>query len=144
MRNPPWRLIIPLTIISFGIFTKWWKVYPVDGPDTMMDGFPFPWVSEGWGSSMSLQIFALEFAVDFAVYFLFWILILTEANRYFGSIKISKRVSGFFWALSTLVVFLAILTIRISSPTFEWRRDWDMKVLKSGIKIDWPLSPCCQ
>lgn len=55
MKQLTLKLIIPLTVISFAIFTKWWYALPADAPDTMFHGFPFPFVCEGWHSSMTLQ-----------------------------------------------------------------------------------------
>ena len=85
-----WRLILPLTIISFGTFTKWWYVLPGDAPDTMMVGFPLAFAGDGWFTSMSLQIFLIEFIVDFIIYFLFWFLIVLLIRRILTQINISK------------------------------------------------------
>jgi hypothetical protein len=61
------KLIIPITIISFAFFTKWWYALPVDAPDTMYWGFPFAYIGDGWGSSMTLQIFLIEFISDLLI-----------------------------------------------------------------------------
>jgi len=70
-----WKLILPLTVISFATCNKWWYVFPVDAPDTMLTGFPFRYVGPDWHTSMSLQIFIMEFAIDILVYFTFWFMI---------------------------------------------------------------------
>ena len=85
-----WRLTLPLTIISFGLFTKWWYVLPVDAPDTMMAGFPFAFVGDGWFTSMSVQIFLIELCADFIIYFLFWLVIVFFAKRILTHFTISK------------------------------------------------------
>src|SRR3982750_2694356 len=92
-----WRLIFPLTVILFGTVTKWWYVLPVDAPDTMMVGFPLAFISDGWHTSMSLQIFAFEFLVDFFVYSLVCFLLVFFVNRYLTKIKISKWATGLLW-----------------------------------------------
>lgn len=35
------KVIIPLTIISFTTFTKWWYVLPIDGTDQLFYVFRF-------------------------------------------------------------------------------------------------------
>ena len=92
MKQLTWRLILPLTIISFGVFTKWWYVLPVDAPDTMMAGFPLAFVCDGWHTSMSLQIFAFELMFDFLIYFSFWFLLIIFINRYLLRIKIDNML----------------------------------------------------
>ncbi len=73
-------ILIPVTIISFAVFTKWWFTVPVDAPDTMYWGFPFAFVGEGWHTSMSLQIFVMELIADLIFYFLFWYVCYTKWN----------------------------------------------------------------
>ncbi|MEM6768710.1 MAG: hypothetical protein AAF655_27470, partial [Bacteroidota bacterium] len=60
MKQLIWRLVIPLTIISFFLVTKWWFVAVEDAPDSWMYGFPFPYLCEGWHTSLSLQVFLKE------------------------------------------------------------------------------------
>jgi hypothetical protein len=64
VKNLTWKLMLPLTLMSFATFTKWWYVLPVAARDTMMTGFPLPFVCEGWHTSMSLQIFMAEFLIN--------------------------------------------------------------------------------
>ena len=64
-------LILPLSIISLTIFTKWWYILPVDAPDSMMYGFPIPYSCNGWHTSLSYQIFIFEFIVDLLIHFAF-------------------------------------------------------------------------
>jgi hypothetical protein len=137
IRQLTWRFILPLTIVSFGSVTKWWYVLPVDAPDTMMVGFPLAYAGDGWFTSMSLQIFVLEFAFDFFVYFLFWFLLILLMNRYLMRIKIAKILTGILWILSTIILAVTILISGVREQVFKMKRDWDMQVMVTGYKLTW-------
>ena len=132
-----WQLILPLTIVSFGAITKWWYVLPVDAPDTMMIGFPLAFASDGWHTSMSLQIFVFEFVLDFFVYFLFWFLFVILIDRYLIRIKIAKILTGILWVLSTVIFSVYVWIASFSEQIFTLKRDWDMKVMVTGFKLTW-------
>lgn len=61
---------LPLTVITFAAFTKWWYVLPFDAKQTFYWGFPFAYVGESWQNSGALQFFILEALIDFMLYFL--------------------------------------------------------------------------
>lgn len=131
------RLILPLTIISLGTFTKWWYVLPVDAPDTMMIGFPLAFASDGWHTSMSLQIFVLEFVFDFLIYFLFWLLCIFFIDKYLRRIKISEILTGLLWTLSTIIFAVSVFIASFPEQIFEIKRDWDRQVMVTGFKLTW-------
>jgi hypothetical protein len=132
-----WRLILPLTIISFGAFTKWWYVLPVDAPGTMMAGFPFAFVGDGWFTSMSIQLFLIEFVADFLIYFLFWFLVVLFLRRIVAQLTISKLLTRVNWALAILTISFWCLILIISEKNIKVKRDWDMQVLATGYKFTW-------
>ncbi|RXK58906.1 hypothetical protein ESA94_16085 [Lacibacter luteus] len=132
-----WRLILPLTIILFGLITKWWYVLPVDAPDTMMVGFPLAFAADGWHTSMSLQIFVLEFLFDFIIYFLFCFIIVFLFHHYWTKIKASKWLTGFLWTFSTIIIAIAVFIGSFSEQNFEIKRDWDRQILTTGFKLTW-------
>ena len=132
-----WRLTLPLTIISFGLFTKWWYVLPVDAPDTMMAGFPFPFIGDGWFTSMSVQIFLIELCADFIIYFLFWLVIVFFAKRILTHFTISKIWTRVSWTLAILTISFWTIILTISEKHIKVRRDWDMQVLVTGYKFTW-------
>ncbi|MEO8861998.1 MAG: hypothetical protein ABI358_11280 [Ginsengibacter sp.] len=132
-----WRLILPLTIISFGTLTKWWYVLPVDSPETLMAGFPFAFVGDGWFTSMSLQFFLIEFSADFIIYFLFWFLIVFFSTRILTQFTISKILIRVFWTLAILTISFWTLILAISEKHIKLKRDWDMQVLVTGYKFTW-------
>lgn len=137
VRQLTWRLILPLTIIFFGTFTKWWYVLPVDAPDTMMVGFPFAFVGDGWFTSMSLQIFLIEFIVDFLIYFLFWFLGVLLIKRILIQINVSKISTRIIWTVAILTISFWAVILTISEKHIKVKRDWDMQVLVTGYKFTW-------
>ena len=126
-----------MTIIIFGTITKWWYVLPVEAPDTMMIGFPLAFISDGWHTSMSLQIFVMELLFDFAVYFSICLLLIFLVDRYLTRIKVSKLVTGLLWIFSTLIIAIAIWIASFPEQIIQTRRDWDMKVIATGYKFTW-------
>ena len=132
-----WRLIVPLTIVSFGAVTKWWYVLPEDAPDTMMAGFPLSFVGDGWHTSMSLQILCAELCIDFIVYFLFWFLLINFSNRYLIKIKTPNILAGTLWTLSSILLTMAIAIACMPDQIIQGKRDWDMKVIVTGYKLVW-------
>jgi hypothetical protein len=137
MKRLTWRFVFPLSVISFAIITKWWYVLPVDAPDTMMAGFPLPFVSDGWHTSMSLQIFLAEFLIDILTYFLFWFLLILFINHYLIRIKSPKILTGTLWTLSALILTMAIIIASMPDQIIQVKRDWDMKVMVTGYKLTW-------
>jgi len=137
LKQLTWRLIFPLTIILFGTITKWWYVLPVDAPDTIMIGFPLAFVSDGWHTSMSLQIFVVELLVDFVVYFLVCFLFFFLVDRFLTKIKVPKFLTGLLWTFSTLIIAIAIWIASFPEQIIQTKRDWDMKVMETGYKLTW-------
>ncbi|MES2110421.1 MAG: hypothetical protein V4577_16810 [Bacteroidota bacterium] len=131
------KLVIPLTIISFVLITKWWYVQPEDAPDSMLKGFPFPYSGNGWWTSMSFQYFVLEFIADLLVYFVFWFLLIALINRYLKPIKIHKAVTIILWCISSLMGGGAIFIAGIMEHDFKLIRDFKMEVLDTGHEFLW-------
>lgn len=130
-------LIIPLTIISLFVFTKWWYVLPVDAPDTMMMGFPLPYISDGWHTSMSLQIFIAEFFIDLIIHFSLWFLIIFFIHQYIVRINIPKFLAIALWIITTVTLSLAIFIAAMPDQIIKFKRDWDMQVIDTGYKFIW-------
>jgi hypothetical protein len=137
MRQLTWKIVIPLTLISFVVFTKWWYVLPIDAPDTMMVGFPLPYACDGWHTSMSLQIFFSELMIDSLTYFLFWFIIIFSINRFIARIIVRKIVSIFLLSIAGL--FICGLALIAFNPTnvFYLKRPFDAEMLVTGYKFVW-------
>jgi hypothetical protein len=137
LKQKIWRLIFPLTVILFGTITKWWYVLPADAPDTMMIGFPLAFIGDGWHTSMSLQIFILEFLVDFLFYFSVCFLLVFLIDRYLTKIRISKWLTGLLWTFSTIIFSVAVFIASFPDHIFEIKRDWNRQVMVTGFKFTW-------
>ena len=107
MKRLLWKLILPLTVISMMVFTKWWYALVVDGPDEIFTGFPFAFVCSGWYTSLSLQIFVLEFVANLLTYFLIISLLVYAIDRLIIKINVPRFVSISLIVLSSLIVILS-------------------------------------
>lgn len=137
MKQLTWKLILPLTIISFGTITKWWYTLPVDAPDTLYSGFPFPFVGDGWHTSMSLQIFVIELIADILIYFLIWFAIVFCINKYLTKIKTYKIVTIGLWTISGIIIIGASYIASFPENIFHFKRPYDMEIMETGYKFLW-------
>lgn len=137
MKSLIFKIVLPLTIITFSIFTKWWCVLPVDAPDTMMGGFPLIWISEGWHTSMSLQIFVMELLINLFIYFLIILTITFLINRFIVKIRIPKMVNLTLTLIAGLFCLGAIWIGTMPEHIYETKRDFEIEVLTSGYKFIW-------
>jgi hypothetical protein len=137
MKQLTFNLVLPLTVISFATITKWWYALPVDAPDTLFAGFPFPFVCDGWHTSMALQIFVTEFIADFLIYFLFWFIVILCIDRLWTRIKMNKIVTIALWTLAGFVLGGATLIASNPDNLFYVKRPFDMDVMETGYKFMW-------
>ncbi|MDN5201008.1 hypothetical protein QQ008_06540 [Fulvivirgaceae bacterium BMA10] len=137
MKQLTWKLVLPLTVISFATFTKWWYVLPVDAPDTMMAGFPMAYLSEGWHTSMSLQIFVVEFLIDLLTYFMFWFLLVFCINRLLIKIRIHKILTILLLTLTGLIMIGTTIIFSMPEHVYKSTRDFEITVLETGYKFFW-------
>lgn len=136
MRKLIWKLVLPLTIISFLVFRKWWYVFPVDAPDSIMAGFPLPYVCDGWFTSMSNQFFVAELIIDLLIYFLFWFLLTLIINR-FVKIHFPKVLTIILMIISILFFSGALFIVSISENIFKIKREFDVEVKETGYNFIW-------
>jgi hypothetical protein len=137
MKQLTLKLVLPLTVISFATITKWWYALPVDGPGTFFAGFPFPFVCEGWHTSMSLQIFVTEFIADLLTYFLFWLILFFCIERFWIKINPNKIMTIGLWIITGLVISGAILIASNSNNLFYVKRPFYVDVIETGYKFVW-------
>jgi len=137
MRKLIWKLVLPLTIISFLVFRKWWYVFPVDAPDSMMAGFPLPYVCDGWFTSMSNQFFVTELIIDLLIYFLFWFLLTLSINRFFVKIYVPKVLTIILMTSSILFFSGAVFIVSMSENIFKVKREFDVEVKETGYNFIW-------
>jgi hypothetical protein len=137
MKNLVLKLIFPLAIISMVLFTKYWHVIIVDGPDMVMYGFPLPYISPG-ANSMTQNFFVLEFIVDFLTYFLSWLVLFFLFYRYVHPFKIHMAISIPLWCIAGAFVIGSIWLISLPEISIKIKRDYDIhQTLETGYKFIW-------
>lgn len=141
MKKLVWQLILPLTIISFVIFTKWWYVLPVDAPGTFLRGFPFPYEGRGWHTSMSHQFFLLEFGADLFTYFIFWLILVFCLHRFGFPLRIPKVITIILLGVSVVALSLSILFVSNKDNVFYRSRYFGMQVKATGYQFIWQDNP---
>lgn len=141
MKHLTWKLVLPLTVISFVSFTKWWYVLPVDATDTMMYGFPLAFMADSWHTSMSYQFFISEFISDLAIYFLFWLLLVFIIDRFIQKITFSKILTTLLLTTSGLIVVASIFLGSMPEHIYMLKRDFDYELMTSGPKYIWKWQP---
>jgi hypothetical protein len=137
MKQLSWKLVLPLTIVSLTIFTKWWYVLPVDAPDSMMYGFPIPYSCNGWHTSMSYQFFLIEFLFDLLVHYTFWFVVALLINKYVIKIRQNKIVTIFLLGIVGLLIVQLIFIASVSDNIYKFKRQFDVEILKTGYRFVW-------
>ncbi len=137
MKQLIWRVVCPLTVITFFIFTKWWYALPVDARDTLFWGFPFPYAGEGWHTSMSLQFFLLEFFTDVLVYFLFWLITVFCLNKFVIQLKPPKTLTRLLWLLTVFMMMINAIILYSANCIFHIKRPYEIEIMDTGYKFIW-------
>jgi hypothetical protein len=135
------KLTLPLAIISMFLITKWWFALPIDGPDKLYWGFPFPFLGQGFHTSMSFQFFVLEFVADFIVYFLGWVCLFYLISKRFSTTNASKLLLKIVWSFALLLAIGFIILVSTSNPVFHMKRNYDWKILQTGYVFIWQDTP---
>ena len=141
MRSRPFKLLLPATVLSMTLFTKWWHAVPLDGPDKFYWGFPLAFVGQGFHTSGSLQLFLLEFLVDVFVHILVWLLLLSLLKRISIRDSIHKWINRFVLTSSILLATLCGIVVSSSSPVFHWKRPYTWEVKAVGYIFIWEETP---
>lgn len=136
MKQLTWKLVLPLTVISFVVFTKWWHV-EIDGFGEILSGFPLPFVCSGWHTSLSLQIFVLELVTDVLVYFSFWFFIIMTATKTVKSFRVPKSVTTALVATSGLFTMILILFAINPENIYTTTRPFDIEIKRTGYRFIW-------
>lgn len=134
MKQLTWKLVLPLTIISFTLFTKWWNVIIDDYTETLK-GFPLPFVCPGWHTSLSLQIFIVELIVDLFAYFLFWFLAILMIVKFVRPFHIPKPVTISLLVVSGLFAFAMIILAVNPDNIYTTSRPFEMKIIETGYRF---------
>ena len=134
-------LVIPLTIIIFATITKWWYVSVVDGTDEILTGSPFPFVCRGFHTSMSLQLFMLEFMVDMLIYFTVILLFIYLVDKFVWKIRVNQLMIIILYGASGLIISLSGLIASDPNNLFFLSRPFDIEIMDTGYKFTWQTLP---
>ncbi len=135
MKQLLWKLVLPLTLISFIVITKWWQVAVVNGPDEILYGFPLPFICSGWHTSMSYQIFIFEFVFDFFIYFSFWFFTIYLMQRYIDKVNLHKAFTIVLPVIAIILFVFAIVLISSPDNIYPYQREFEMEVMKTGVSL---------
>ena len=135
------RFFIPLSVISMFLVTKWWFALPIDGPDKLYWGFPFPFLGQGFHTSMSFQFFVLEFIADIIIYFSAWLCFFYLISTKYKISNLSKLLSKSVYAIALVLALGFVLLVSTSNPIFLVKRDYDWKILQTGHVFIWQETP---
>jgi hypothetical protein len=134
MKKIIFGLTLPLTIVSFGIVTKWWYGLAIDAKDVFFYGFPMIYKCEGFHTSMSTQYFLTEMIVNQLTYFAFWLIITFTLNR-FWKINIPKMIPKIFW-IGFGILFLGFVFMSNDlDDRYLIKRKFDVKIFDSGFTL---------
>lgn len=128
-------LALPLTLICFILFTKWWIVDIIDGTDAVMYGFPLIYKSPVFYTSMTEQYFVMELIFDFIIYFITVFGIIYFVNRYIIEMKFTKTV---VWVIRSVAILLFCLELFIAvalKDDFSIKRGFNIEVKQTGFKF---------
>jgi hypothetical protein len=152
-----YKLVLPLTFISFFVVQKRW-VAETGGPPDVMHGFPFIYhvyssnaeVADHWKTSNRVRFYILEFILDLFVHFLFWYIIIYIIYRFFWPAMVNFRSLSLgkisiYRVATTLITGFAIILILTSLPSsiiftkvkFSTFRTHDVYIKHSEYKLRW-------
>lgn len=123
------------------LVTKWWFALPIDGPDKLYWGFPFPFLGQGFHTSMSFQFFLFEFIANIIVYFLVWIGLLYLISKKYAIAKASKFLLKTVWIMALVLTLGFSILVSTSNPVFLLKRDYNWKILQTGFVFIWQDTP---
>lgn len=132
-----YKRIIPLTIISFLLVTKWWYVLPIDAPHSIMIGFPLAYSCEGWHTSMSEQYFIMEFLIDLLFYFIIWFVLIYLIDRFIIKRKLNKIGTILLFGVSGIFLILSIFIVSNPDNIFYLKRDFETETIETQPKFIW-------
>jgi hypothetical protein len=128
------NLVLPLTVIVFLLFTKWWIVDVVDETDGIMYGFPFIYRAPAFYTSVAQEYFLLELITDFLFYFFLILGVSYFTNKYLIEIRIGKLVSIILFLTASLLIFVELFIASLPENKFSLKRDYDIDIKQTGFE----------
>ncbi len=114
------KLVLPTTIIAFLLFTKWWYVDVVDGPHTLLYGFPIPFMENG-PTSLSTVFFIAAFFFNFGVYFIGFLILIFLVNKFVFNIKINKILLIILWLAALIIMIFTFMLWSDNDNLYYWK-----------------------
>ena len=127
-------LTLPLTILTFGLITKWSYGVVIDGTDEFLYGFPLIYKCRGFHTSLSTQYFLFEMTLNFLTYFLIWLIITYLLNKKW-TVNIPSKITKLFWIGFGIFFTGFIFLTQSLDDRFLVKRDFDVEVFDEGISI---------
>ncbi len=131
--NKTLKIVWPLSIISFLLFTQWWLVEWEDGGREIIYGFPFPFMASG-ATSLTFTFFIREFLLDLTVYFGFWFGLVYLFHRYVRPVKPAKRFWIPLWLFTLLLMAFVSLLWSEGPNLYRWKNEASYKVLNTEFQ----------
>lgn len=136
MRKFVTRLVLPVTILAFSLFTMRWHIFVEDMGNEVMYGFPFIYKCRGWHTSVSTQYFVLEFIADFITYFMICFAIIYIIRRWI-KFRIARTVSLLLWVTATLAITVNEFWLMMPETVYHIKRKFEVKVDDTGFHFNW-------
>ncbi|RJE75232.1 hypothetical protein BGP76_19220 [Reichenbachiella sp. MSK19-1] len=135
MKELTWKLIIPLTILSFPTFTLDWNIKTSEGFNYVLSGFPLPFHEDCLHTSLCSQVYILPFLANFLIIFFAWYLLIFAVNR-LTNLTMNNWLTGLLLSLSGLTAILAVYWA-IASPDdiYSLTRPIDFKVIDTSFRF---------
>ena len=134
MRKLIFRLTLPLTLISFGIITKWSYGIAIDTKDVFFYGFPMIYKCEGFHTSLSTRYFLTEMTINLLTYFVFWLIVTLVLNRIW-KINIPKRIAKIFWIGFGILFSGFVYLSNDLDDRYLIKREFEVEIFDSGFTI---------
>lgn len=134
-KNRLLSLALPLTIIIFILFTKWWIADVIDASDYIMYGFPLIYKCPAFHTSLAQQYFIMELIIDILVYFSLIFSLLFLINRFIFKIKLSRKALIIIYIIATILFGIEVFFATIFETSFSIKRDFGIEVKQTGFKF---------
>lgn len=141
MKKLIWKFVLPLTIISFCLFTKWWHVGIANRHDDILIGFPFPFFRLAGHTSLALQIFISELCINLLIYFGFWFISVLIVHRFLIQIRLHKAAAIILIFISGILLSGLVLIALNPDNIYTTKRDFDIEIKATGYKLVWEETP---
>ena len=127
------RIYLPLTLVTFGLVTKWWYGLAIDAKDVVFQGFPFIYRCQGFHTSLSTLYFLFPMIANLLVYFLI-IFTAGQLSARFWRFQLPKVYNQVFWVAFGIYFCAKIyFSLTVFDDRYQLNRDFDVEVFATGI-----------